>query len=429
MKNRFAYLFVFLPALVLAQGGQPAVVTEMLSKAARTGDLKNVESLITAGVNPNTPNQDDRTPLYYAALFDRGEVTALLLASKADPNFRAGSGAHGGEQTPLQIAASMGNLHVASMLIDAGANVRAITDTGRTALHFAVLGSHLDLTRLLIEKGAVIDARDAEGTSALDESVWRGCLETAAILLAHGAPLDEPETKTGATPINEAAYSNRLRLIPYLLQFHPNLLLPDRHGYTPLANAIRMRNEDVAILLLKAAPQEQKTASLLNKMLAVSAQKNESRIADLLLSEGASANASVRDASTALDIAVSAGGADVVRILLARGADPNRTDHDGSSPLENAAVKGVADIVAMLLDRGANVDWINGDSGTTALYGAAAFGRAAAVKVLLQRGADLNLCGHGKITPYKAALENGFNDIATELQRRGGSSTCSESGR
>jgi ankyrin repeat protein len=160
VKNKFACLVVFLPALALAQAPQPSIASEMLSKAAQMGDLKNVESLITAGVNPNTPNQDDRTPLYYAALFNRDEVTALLLASKADPNFRAASGAHGGEETPLQIAASMGNLHVASMLIDAGANVRAITDTGRTALHFAVLGSHLDLTRLLIEKGADIDARD-----------------------------------------------------------------------------------------------------------------------------------------------------------------------------------------------------------------------------------------------------------------------------
>jgi cytohesin len=240
------------------------------------------------------------------------------------------------------------------------------------------------------------------------------------------APLNEPETKTGATPINEAAYSNRLPLIPYLLQFHPDLLLPDRRGYTPLENAIRMRNEDVAILLLKAAPEEQKTTSLLNKMLAACAKKNESHIADLLLSEGATANASVPDAATPLDIAVSAGGADVARILLARGADPNRSDHDGTSPLENAALKGIAEIVAMLLDRGANVDWINSDSGTTALYGAAAFGRADVVMLLLQRGASLNLCGQRKITPYKAALENGFNDIATQLQHRGGSDTCSD---
>jgi ankyrin repeat protein len=190
-----------------------------------------------------------------------------------------------------------------------------------------------------------------------------------------------------------------------------------------------MGNEDVAISLLKAAPKEQKTAGLLNKMLAASAKKNESRIADLLLIEGATANASVPDAATPLEVAVSAGGADVARILLARGADPNRSDHDGTSPLENAALKGITEIVAMLLDRGANVDLINTDSGTTALYGAAAFGRADVVKLLLQRGASPNLCGQGKITPYKAALENGFNDIATELQRRGGSNTCSDFGR
>jgi ankyrin repeat protein len=104
--------------------------------------------------------------------------------------------------------------------------------TGRTALHFAVVGDHLDVIRFLIEKGAEVNARDAEGTSPLDDAVWRGYLDVTAILLAHGARLNEAETKTGATPINEAAYLGKTPLVQYLLQFNPDLGIHDKGGHT-----------------------------------------------------------------------------------------------------------------------------------------------------------------------------------------------------
>lgn len=125
-------------------------------RVSRTGDLKNAETFISAGVDPNLPDQYGRTPLYYAALFNRNEMAALLLAHKADPNTPASGPTSGSEfaQIPLQIATSMGNLRMASMLVDAGAQVNAKTKAGRVALHFAAIGSHLDLIRFLIERGA-----------------------------------------------------------------------------------------------------------------------------------------------------------------------------------------------------------------------------------------------------------------------------------
>src|SRR6185312_10976345 len=165
---QLAWLVVLLPALVAAQDARQNTASETLSKAARTGDVKKVESLVSAGVNLNEPNQYGCTPLDYAALFNRDQVAALLLANKADPNIRAESALRSTEcrQTPLQIAASMSNLRMASILVSAGASVRATTDAGRTALHFATVGSHLDMMRFLLRKGADVKARDAEGSSA-----------------------------------------------------------------------------------------------------------------------------------------------------------------------------------------------------------------------------------------------------------------------
>lgn len=260
-------LFVFLgfSAIVLAADENAAMQT--LFKASRLGGLKTAEILLSSGVDPNLSDQYRRTPLYYAALFNRNDVAALLLAHAADPNTRAHSGVLRSElpQTPLQIAASMGNLRMASMLVTAGAHVDAKTEGGRTALHFATAGSHLDMIRFLIEKGADADTRDAEGTSPLDDAVWRGYLEASAILLANGAELNEAETKTGATPVNEAAYRGETQLVHYLLQLGPNLGIPDKQGYTALENSIRMGTGDSALLLLEATPNDQKTPDFVVK--------------------------------------------------------------------------------------------------------------------------------------------------------------------
>lgn len=406
------FLLLALSAGVLRGEGNAA---EMLAKACRVGDLKTAEAVLSSGIDPDQVDRYRKTPLYYAASFNETKIVGLLLAHHANPN--SGSLA-------LQAAAELGNLRIAEMLVTAGAQINAKSPTGRTALHVAVTAGHLDLIQFLIEKGAEVNIRDVEGASPLDDAVWRGHLDATAILLAHGARLNEPDTKTGATPTNEAAYLGDTSLIRYLLQFHPDLGIPDKRGFTPLENAIRMGKEDSALALLRAEVKEQKTPQFLEKMLSAAIKKDEAAIVSALLRDGAPANGTLSSGATPLDAAASARAPNVVRVLLGNGADPNGSGLNGTSPLEDASLRGLDSIVAMLLNRGAHVNQVNISSGTTALYAAAAFGKGNIVTLLLERGADPNLCGNGQKTPYQAALENGYSEIATQIQRNGGSKAC-----
>jgi ankyrin repeat protein len=375
---------------------------ELLAKAARSGNMKAAEDLLEAGVNPNVPDQYGSTALYHAASMNQLDAVTLLLKYRADPNL---TNLH--KSTPLQRAADLGNSRMASTLISAGADVNAKGPEGRTALFFAG-GRRLDLLQLLIEKGADVNVRDAEGDSPLDEAVWIGSLDATAVLLAHGAHLNEPQTTSGATPINEAAYRGHANVVRYLLQFHPDLAVPDKRGYGPLDNAVRMGKEDCAQLLIPLA------SGPFEKPMEAAIRKKEALVTEALLRRGVDVNAPLPSGVTPLTTAASAGSTEIVRTLLKNGADPNL-----NGPLEDASLRGFTDVAELLLDHGALANQLNAASGTTALYAAASFGKAETVSLLLKRGADAGLCGKAKKSPYQAALENGYRDVAEEIRRHG----------
>ncbi len=393
------------------------------TQALVTGDLKTAESLLSAGLNPDSRDRFGRTLLINAATFGDNNIASLLLTYHADPNAptKRKPNADQFPATPLQCAARTGNLQMAGLLIDAGAEINATGgEAGSTPLSFAVRFSHLDMLRLLIEKGADVNVRDAEGASPLDYAAWHGSLDMVAMLLAHGARLNESATHTGATPINEAAYRGHTALIQYLLQFHPNLEIPDKKGYGPLENAIRMGKEDSALLLLE--PE----AKLSNDAVEIAIKRDESRLIRELLRHKEGGGATLKSGFTPLDLAASTGSVNVTRVLLESGADANAASRNGSTPLEDASLKGFELIVALLLEHGAQVNQVNSDSGTTALYAAAAFGRDEIVKLLLERGADPSLCGRNGKTALQAAVENGFGGAAGLLRKRGGHGACKQ---
>jgi ankyrin repeat protein len=418
--NPILFFVLVLPNLYQADGNAAA---ELLGKASRLGDVKTLDSLLSSGINPELLDHFGHTPLYYAVSFNQTNAVELLLNYHADPNalFKGHIDAPQTSATPLQIAAELGNRRIASLLIAAGAEVDEKGPTGRTALHYA--RGQLDVVQLLINKGADVNARDADGISPLNEAAWTGSIDTAAILLLHGAHINEIESKTGLTPINEASYQGHSKLVQYLLQFKPDLGIADKKGYGPLDNAIRMGKEDCAVLLLDAEPGLE-TPQFLAAAMDAAVRKDESVVVDRLLERGATADAALPSGATPLDAAAFGGASKAVDVLLRHYANPNVSGPNGNSPLEDASLKGFEPIVATLLEHGANVNRINIGSGTTALYSAASFGKGRIVDLLLNHGAKPNLCGKNRKTAYQAAIENGFKDIALQIQKQGGSKSC-----
>lgn len=400
---------------------------DLLRKAIISSDFKTMETLLSSGANPNQPDRFGQTPLNLALIASpQTRAVELLLASHADPNAplqtRGGSGQYA--ETPLQYAVQMNNMRLTTDLLVAGAGIDAKNSGGRTALHIATTTTNLTMLHFLLERGANANVRDNEGAAPLDDAVWNNALDTAAILIAHGARVNEPDTGTGATPLNEAAFRGHASLVRYLLTLNPDLESVDKRGFTPLVNAIRNGREDCALLLLDAEPKDRHVPEFLARIFDDAIKKDEPLLTETLLHRGLSPNSALPSGSTPLDAAAFNGATKVAGVLLSDNADPNLTGPNEVAPLSDAALKGFDDVVAALLDHGAQVNRIDTGLSATPLYLAASMGKSSTVKLLLDRGANPALCSATRKTPYQAALEYGFKEAAAELVDHGGATPC-----
>ncbi|XP_051838651.1 fibronectin type 3 and ankyrin repeat domains protein 1 isoform X2 [Antechinus flavipes] len=169
-----------------------------LMVAAQKGYLRLVKILITNGTDVNLKNGSGKDSLMLACYAGHLDVVKYLREHGASWEARdlggctalhwAADGGHadiiewmikdgckidvldtGSGWTPLmRVSAVSGNKEVASLLIDAGADVNVKDKDGKTPLMVAVLNNHEELVQLLLEKGADPSVTNEFGKGVLE---------------------------------------------------------------------------------------------------------------------------------------------------------------------------------------------------------------------------------------------------------------------
>jgi cytohesin len=140
--------------------------------------------LINHGVDVNVDIVDitGDTPLGVAAIVGDKGLAEALIDKGADVN-----GKRGANETPLHAAIAEKHRDVAELLINKGANVNARNMSQRTPLHFlASFTDDRELAELMIAKGADVNAMDKDGRTPLAYAKGNGHGAVAEVLRQHG---------------------------------------------------------------------------------------------------------------------------------------------------------------------------------------------------------------------------------------------------
>ena len=143
------------------------------------GREREAELFIKGGIDVNTRNQDQATPLHFSSYAGQARILGLLLEAKAEANAVDRSGL-----SALHLAA---NRPIADMLLKAGANPNLPDRQGRTPLHRAVESGNLEVVATLIDHGAEINRQNGEGNTPLHLAANGNQQKIVELLLAKGA--------------------------------------------------------------------------------------------------------------------------------------------------------------------------------------------------------------------------------------------------
>jgi ankyrin repeat protein len=312
------------PLMWAAAQQQPAMVGALIAAGANVNarsTVNNWERQVTAEPRAIYRPAGGLTPLLYAAREGCVECASLLIAAGADINLADPEGI-----SPLLMAVINMQFDLAASLIRKGANPSKWDFWGRSPLYAAI-----DVNT--IPRGGRPDRPSLDRTSSLDVAsmlLEAGANVNAQLKLSppfrnigNDRGLDGMLT-TGATPVLRAAKALDAPAIRVLLEHGADVTLANSRGITPIMAAAGMGSVD---------------ADTRGFYLSEDVEQRSIESLTLLLAAGGDVNARDPRGLTPLHEAARWGWNDVVQFLVDRGADLTAKDNRGNTPVESALGK------------------------------------------------------------------------------------------
>lgn len=409
-----------------------------LHEATRKNAVDVMEALLEYGADLNALAKDGWTPLHFACSGGHESAAIALINVGCALDCRTIKGNY----TPLHFAAWKGLTDTIKALLKGGAQVNAVTskekclvapihyacqygheaavlalleggadltigdDDGRTPLHYAAEKGHAGITQSLLDRGAEIHALSRNRATPLHYAASEGHVDIVTALVARGASVNlksGADKPFGFTPLAEACKSGRTAVALALVDAGTDINRTAGFSQTPIGHACEAGHDDTAIALIKRGADVNASDHAKRNILHFAAEGGRTAIALAALDHGAPIDARTSSAdNSALRIATEKGHWECAVALLKRGANPNLPGHVSHRPLGDACRQGNVEVVHALIDHGAEIDGRE-FLGETPMQIACVEGHIEVVCALLDRGASCAALDRGK-SPLQHAL-------------------------
>lgn len=229
-------------SLPTARAADPELNGQLIM-ALRRSDAGKVAELLKQGADPNAVDRPN------SGLVPSGSVTVcsalreavkhpkivkILLAAGAKPDNEA-----------MRQTGWLGDGESMRLMLDAGGSADA-------ALRGASHAGYVDLVEFLLEKGANAKAKSRDGATALQLAALQGGFETVQLLLKAGADPNVADPR-GETPLHAALHGDvEIDTVQALVKAGAKLDVADSRGQTPLRFAAAHGPREVYEYLLAA---------------------------------------------------------------------------------------------------------------------------------------------------------------------------------
>jgi ankyrin repeat protein len=383
----------------------------------------SIVAVVATLVGAGAANAEDS--LVEIAQANNHNLAVAMIAKGADVRARSADGT-----TALQWAVYNDDADLVQRLIKAGAEVSVTNDYGASPLRTAATVADPVVLKALLKAGANANEQNAEGETPLMVVARTGNVEAAKLLLSHGAKVNAKEQWGGQSPLMWAAAQKQPEMVKLLISHGANVnergdfrdwqrrvtaegrpKNMNHGGFTPLLYAAREGCIECAKYLIKAKadinlPDPDGTTPLI---LALMNMRFD--FATYLISAGADVDKWDFYGNTPLYVAIDMN-------TLPRGGRPDLPSLDNTTGYQ---------VAATLLEHGANPNaqlklrpqYRNGvfdrggdqilSTGATPLLLAAKVGDADSIKLLLKYHALVDLPNAMGVTPIMAAAGMGHS--------------------
>ena len=383
-----------------------------LHLAAKFSDKKVISILLKAGISVDITDVNNKTPLIWACEAKNNEENVVtLLENHADVQLKDNN-----NNSPLHFAAQFSDPAVIRTLLEKRINVNVKDNEGRTPLMWACYAKDNDsnVSFLLANNASICAMRHTDISPLHLAAAYSDC-RVIDVLLCNGLAVNVADSEQ-RTPLIWACFSkNNLPNVEHLL---------DRGA------SINAKSEKKIGLLHFAAKHadDQIITFLLNKGLLVNMTDNENRTPLLwacynrnneknvkcLLEHKADVNITNKSKCSPLHFAAQFSDKNVITALIKKGISVNVLDDNDKSPLMWACFEKINAFlnVSELLEEGADVHQVSKDN-ITALHIAAEHSDSSVIKLLLDKGISVNILDGEMRTPLMWACfsENNKDNV------------------
>jgi ankyrin repeat protein len=159
------------------------------------------------------------------------------------------------QQTAIMVCSWHNSTKCLKMLLQGGANINLVLDSGASALYIAAQRGHEDCMSLLIRFGANVNASTKNGATPLFMAALSGNMPCLALLVSTKHLNLNARTSDGTTALFAAAHNNHAEVLELLVKAGAYTKAVDKKGSTAMdAASSRGHTECMQILLEASGP-------------------------------------------------------------------------------------------------------------------------------------------------------------------------------